>query len=68
MGFRFEMEKFWQVFSVNHDNEGTEFISAMEAKEFPFFATQFHPEKNSFEWAVGYPAIPHTKYLGNHNL
>ena len=68
MGFRFEMEKFWQVFSVNHDNEGTEFISAMEAKEFPFFATQFHPEKNSFEWADGYPAIPHTKYLENHNL
>lgn len=24
----------------------------MEAKEFPFFAVQYHPEKNSFEWRV----------------
>ena len=24
----------------------------MEAKNYPFYAVQFHPEKNNFEWKV----------------
>jgi carbamoylphosphate synthase small subunit len=24
----------------------------MQAKKYPFFSSQFHPEKNSFEWHV----------------
>lgn len=27
----------------------------------PFYATQFHPEKNSFEWATRLKGIPHSK-------
>ena len=34
---------------MNTDQEGLEFISAMEHKSLPFFGTQFHPEKNAFE-------------------
>jgi len=56
-----EMHNFWKLLSVNTDTQGLEFISTLEAKHYPFFASQFHPEKNSFEWAYGYPAIPHTK-------
>jgi gamma-glutamyl hydrolase len=27
-------------------------LSAFEAKDYPFYAVQFHPEKNLFEWKV----------------
>jgi len=31
---------------------GDTFIAAVEAREYPVYATQFHPEKNPFEWRV----------------
>ena len=40
------MDKFWKVLSTNNDEEGLEFISTMEAIDYPFFGTQFHPEKS----------------------
>jgi len=57
----FEMDKFWDILSVNQDWDGTEFVSSMEAKAYPFFGTQFHPEKNAFEWTLKYPNIPHSE-------
>lgn len=44
------LEKFFRVLSYNHDLNGTRFISTMEAKNYPIFASQWHPEKNTFEW------------------
>jgi len=58
---KFEMDKFWNLLSVNSDLDGMEFVSTLEAKNYPFYATQFHPEKNSFEWAPKYPSIPHSR-------
>jgi len=55
------MDNFWSLLSVNSDLEGMEFISTLEAKEFPFYATQFHPEKNMFEWAPWHTSIPHSR-------
>ena len=52
------MDKFWDVLSVNKDENGIEFISTMEAKAYPFFGSQFHPEKNPFEWKRA--ACPHS--------
>ena len=37
---RDEMGDFWKLLSVNSDLEGMEFISTLEAKDFPFYATQ----------------------------
>ena len=34
----------YRVLSTNVDRQGTEFVSSIEAKEMPIFATQFHPE------------------------
>eukprot|EP01023_Acetabularia_acetabulum_P046352 TRINITY_DN4776_c0_g1_i1.p1 TRINITY_DN4776_c0_g1~~TRINITY_DN4776_c0_g1_i1.p1 ORF type:complete len:338 (-),score=57.93 TRINITY_DN4776_c0_g1_i1:179-1192(-) len=31
---------------------GVEYVAAVEAKKFPIYATQFHPEKNMFEWHI----------------
>jgi gamma-glutamyl hydrolase len=28
------------------------FLSVIEAKDYPFYAVIFHPEKNLFEWKV----------------
>ena len=43
---------FWNLISTSKTNYGAEFLSTLEAKEYPFFLTQYHPEKNSYEWRV----------------
>ncbi|XP_026071305.1 gamma-glutamyl hydrolase-like [Carassius auratus] len=48
---------FYRVLSTNTDGQ-KEFVSTMEAYNFPIYATQWHPEKNAFEWTR--PYIPHT--------
>jgi len=53
------MNDFWTVISTNHDDNGTEFVSLFESKKYPIWGSQFHPEKNPFEWAVKYDEIPH---------
>lgn len=58
-GFRTEdfnkdelLSKFWKILSKNKDRKGIEFISTIESIDFPLYATQWHPEKNSFEWTI----------------
>lgn len=36
--------------STNLDRLGKMFISSFEHQQYPIFASQFHPEKNPFEW------------------
>ena len=55
----FEMDKFWDVLSTNYDRNGVEFISLLEAKNYPIWGSQFHPEKLAYEWTLLYPKIPH---------
>lgn len=40
----------WKVLSVNHDWNGLEFVSTIEHVKYPFYAVQFHPEKNLYEF------------------
>ena len=44
-----QLQSFFDVLSTNTDRNGVEFISTMEAKEFPFALSQWHPEKPLFE-------------------
>jgi len=53
------MSEFWTIISTNHDDNGTEFVSLFESKKYPIWGSQFHPEKNQFEWALKYDEIPH---------
>ena len=55
----FKMDEFWDVLSTNHDTNGVEFISFLEAKNYPIWGSQFHPEKHAYEWTLHYPKIPH---------
>uniref|UniRef100_A0A3Q3W8L1 folate gamma-glutamyl hydrolase n=1 Tax=Mola mola TaxID=94237 RepID=A0A3Q3W8L1_MOLML len=51
------LRKFYKVLSTNTDGR-IEFVSTMEAYDYPFYATQWHPEKNAFEWKK--PFVSHT--------
>ena len=54
----FEMDSFWNILSANHDMDGLEFISLIEAKEYPIWGSIFHPEKPAYEWTVHYTDWP----------
>jgi gamma-glutamyl hydrolase len=42
---------FFEVLGWNFDRNGAvSFASIVEATEYPIFGSQFHPEKNCFEW------------------
>ncbi|CAJ1050807.1 gamma-glutamyl hydrolase-like [Xyrichtys novacula] len=53
-----KLKKFYKVLSTNNDGK-REFISTMEAKHYPFYAVQWHPEKTPFEW-INKPGMVHT--------
>jgi predicted alpha/beta superfamily hydrolase len=47
-----KLSTFWTVVSTNADRKGRAFVSTVEAADaaIPFFAVQWHPERNQFEW------------------
>ncbi|TMW41606.1 hypothetical protein DOY81_013314, partial [Sarcophaga bullata] len=45
-----KLDQLWDVMSINYDWDGIEFISTIEHKKYPFYGTQFHPEKNIYEF------------------
>jgi gamma-glutamyl hydrolase len=66
-----KLNNFFRVLSINKDRNGKQFVSTMEGNKYPFYATQWHPEKNSFEWSTALN-IPHypmsvevTQYMSN---
>lgn len=50
---------FFKVLSTNADRKGKTFGSTVEARKYPVWGSQWHPEKNIFEW-TNREAIPHT--------
>ncbi|KXZ51986.1 hypothetical protein GPECTOR_10g1008 [Gonium pectorale] len=50
--------RFWRVVSLSLDKSGVAYISTLEGRAYPFTATQWHPEKNAFEWTP-HLHIPH---------
>lgn len=43
----------WQVISLSKDWNDLEFISVVEHKKYPFYGTQWHPEKILYEFVEG---------------
>lgn len=54
-----KLSSFFTVLSLSLDKSGNAYISTLEAKRYPIFATQWHPEKNAFEWSQSVH-IPHS--------
>jgi gamma-glutamyl hydrolase len=44
------LHAFFEVVATNVDGAGTEFVSLVQSRAYPFYGAQFHPEKNAFEW------------------
>ena len=44
------LTNFYNILSNNKDRNGNEFVSTIEAKNYPIFGSQWHPEKNNLEW------------------
>ena len=52
------LTSFFDVLSTNKDRNGDEFISTIVAKNYPIFGSQWHPEKNTFEWGLNADGTP----------
>jgi len=44
------LQKVFRVLSINKDRAGQSFVSTIEAYNYPIYASQWHPEKVSYEW------------------
>lgn len=53
------LKDFFKVLTTNFDRKGNEFVSTMEGRKYPFYSTQWHPEKSAFEWTAT-KSIPHS--------
>ena len=48
-----DLKQFWDVTAHSFMPNGTAFIASVEAKDYPIFATQYHPEKPTQDWFDG---------------
>ncbi|XP_074655722.1 gamma-glutamyl hydrolase-like [Tubulanus polymorphus] len=55
-----ELRENFKAVSVNKDDDGVQYISTIESKKYPFYATQWHPEKFSYDWDMK-AKVPHYK-------
>lgn len=49
-----ELKTFYLPLTLNKDRKGKVFLSTMEAYKYPFYGTQWHPEKNVYQWSIKY--------------
>ncbi|CAK9037766.1 Gamma-glutamyl hydrolase A (Conjugase A) (GH A) (Gamma-Glu-X carboxypeptidase A), partial [Durusdinium trenchii] len=64
-----ELRDGFRILATSEDRSGTTFISLLQGRQHPLFASAFHPEKPAFEW--GYhtsgllqnTAIPHSRQV-----
>jgi len=54
------LDNFLNILSTNLDDDNLAFISSFEARNYPIWGLQFHPEKNIYEWSNKYTSIPHS--------
>jgi len=47
-----KLTNFFNILSTNDDRIGFTFLAYFEAKRYPFYGTQYHPEKIQFEWVT----------------
>lgn len=57
-----ELSSFYRIISTNVDSNGVEFISTLEAYDYPIYGIQWHAEKNQFEWN------PHKEFRIDHSV
>lgn len=58
---RLKLGEYWRPTASNIDRNGLEHYTALEARDYPFYALMFHPEKVSFEWTKKFESIPRSR-------
>jgi gamma-glutamyl hydrolase len=53
------LNNFFDVLTLSVDRQDALYVSTMESPDYPISATQWHPEKNAFEWTLDKKSIPH---------
>ena len=63
------LSSFWKVITETTSPYNERFVALWEARKYPFYGVQFHPEKNSFEWKINadrsFDAIQIEQIMGN---
>ncbi|GAB5368313.1 hypothetical protein AAMO2058_001308800 [Amorphochlora amoebiformis] len=45
-----KLSQFFRIISTNVDRKGRSFVSTIESRDYPIYGTQWHPERNQFEF------------------
>eukprot|EP00243_Klebsormidium_subtile_P003003 TRINITY_DN16135_c0_g1_i1.p1 TRINITY_DN16135_c0_g1~~TRINITY_DN16135_c0_g1_i1.p1 ORF type:complete len:367 (+),score=79.77 TRINITY_DN16135_c0_g1_i1:303-1403(+) len=53
------LSNFFRMLTTTPDQNGKVYVSSVEARNYPIYGTQWHPEKNVWEWHA--PAVPHSE-------
>lgn len=59
-----KLDELFHITSINYDRKGKPYVTTIETKfpeTFPFYAVQYHPEKNSTEYGF-VPEMPHVPF------
>jgi gamma-glutamyl hydrolase len=56
--FNSSLSQFYKVLATGRDLNYTEYIALIEARDYPIYGNQYHPENNVYEWTTPSP-IPH---------
>jgi gamma-glutamyl hydrolase len=46
------LTSFFDILALAHNDENDMFLAVIEAKNYPIYGSQFHPEKSNYEWRV----------------
>ncbi|KRX09916.1 hypothetical protein PPERSA_05308 [Pseudocohnilembus persalinus] len=46
------LKNFYNLLATAANDDGDEFVTTIQAYNYPFYGVQFHPEKANFEWKV----------------
>eukprot|EP00904_Undaria_pinnatifida_P007943 jgi/Undpi1/4279/HiC_scaffold_17.g07645.m1 len=52
------LDQIFRLLAVNADRQGREYVSAVEAFEYPIYGLQWHPEKAPYEWGIDPDGTP----------
>ena len=55
-----ELGAFYVLVSTNFDRRGQAFVSTMEGWDYPVIGTQWHPERNAYEWRAIFSPEAHS--------
>jgi len=54
------LSNFYKILSVNDDRKGRQFISTVEAIDWPIYASQWHPERQQYEFNTDDVGLVHS--------